>query len=150
MLTRKDGTNTRPETPFPSAPSASWDCVSAGWKPPPVSPFPHILPPSPSFPLGNFKRILGERGTVYQGIMEFLHLWVGLSDNGHPRPPLQQLQPETLRPLGTLALLLAFRFIIMAQDKLFVESLFFQLGFFCFSVQEKTIHNMAHFLILSG
>lgn len=107
---------------------------------------PYISVPSimPSFlhPLSpwDFERILGQRRTIYQRVMELLHLWVSLFDHWHLRLPLQQLQPETLRNLGTVAHLHhAFRIIIVEQSKLFVEALFFKFCVFCFSVQKKKI-----------
>lgn len=72
--------------------------------------------------------------------MELLHLWVSLLDHWHLSLPLEQLQPETLRNVGAAAHLHhTFRIIIVEQGKLFAESLFFKLCFFCFSVQKKKI-----------
>lgn len=113
----------------------------------PLLPF---LAPSIFLSLWNFTRILDHGGTVYQGIMELSHLWVILLDCWHLRPPLQQLQPEILRTKGTVVhLCLVFRIIIVAQNKLFVESLFLQLSFFCFAVQKKRIRDLANCLVLS-
>lgn len=54
--------------------------------------------------------------------MELLHLGVSLFDCGHLRLPLQQLQSQRPRTLAVVHLLLAFRIVIVAQDKLFVEA----------------------------
>lgn len=72
----------------------------------------------------NFTRTLSQRGTIHPGIMELLHLGVSLFDCGNLRLPLQQLQSQRPRTLAVVHLLLAFRIVIVAQDKLFVESLF--------------------------
>lgn len=70
----------------------------------------------------NFTRTLSQRGTIHPGIMELLHLGVSLFDCGHLRLPLQQLQSQRPRTLAVVHLLLAFRIVIVAQDKLFVEA----------------------------
>ena len=78
--------------------------------------------------------------------MELFQILVRLLDCWHISPPPQQLQPETLGIFrGGVHLFL----VIVAQDKLFVESFFPQLSFFRFSVQKKTIQDLANFLFLS-
>ena len=96
-------------------------------------------------------RILGQRRAIYQGIMELLHLWVGLSHSWHLSLPYQQFHPENLGSLGALFhLLLFFRVIVVAQNQLFVESISFLFSFFPLSVQKKRVQGVTTFLVLSG